>query len=180
MILIIEDIHELFLIEIAIGRLINRGNILLALTVGGLIRGLEFVVCVFLCRLYHEIAVLFNEEVDFLRIEEFESARVLVGLEETDELEVFIKGLVDLLELLFVLELLTEGVRMMTVVFIQRVPFIHVGGLGLESLSSFNFGLVLVGGGVIGISMFVLQILQYFDEDGFDLRVLVEEGILVP
>jgi hypothetical protein len=37
----------------------------------------------------------------------------------------------------------------------------------------------LFRGGVVGVGVFLLQVLEDLDEDGLYLRVLVEEGILV-
>lgn len=80
-----------------------------------------------------------------------------------------VEALVDLLELLLVLHLLTKGARL-----------IAVSLLGCTLATAANLGLAgLFRRGVVGVGVFFLQVLQNFDEDCFDLRVLVEKGVAI-
>jgi hypothetical protein len=45
----------------------------------------------------HEVALLLDDEVYFLAVEEAKSARELIGAQQADELEVTAEGTVDLL-----------------------------------------------------------------------------------
>lgn len=82
----------------------------------------------------------------------------------------FVEALVNLLEFLLVLHLLTERTGLLAVSLLVG-PLPATTDLGLAGLLRRR---------VVGIGVLFLQVLQHLYEDCLYLRVLVQEGIAIP